>query len=73
MQKGRSTALDSVRGIAALFVIFYRSVLYGNDAAASVLVPPIQDLTTPYLWLPKFILTVANGHVAATSPPARAQ
>lgn len=60
----RNSALDSIRGLAALFVIIYHSILYGNSTAVSVLVPPIQELTTLNERLYKVVLTIVNGHNA---------
>ena len=62
--QGRSTSIDSLRGIAAVFVIFYHAILYDNETALSLLNPPIQDLGSNYLRLLKILLTVVNGHNA---------
>lgn len=62
--QGRSTSIDSLRGIAAVFVIFYHAVLYENETAISVLNPAVQELGSDYLRLLKILLTLVNGHNA---------
>jgi peptidoglycan/LPS O-acetylase OafA/YrhL len=64
LERKRNASIDSLRGIAAVLVIFYHSILNQNDAALSVLVPPIQDLNTNYLRFLKVFLTLTNGHNA---------
>jgi peptidoglycan/LPS O-acetylase OafA/YrhL len=60
----RNTALDGLRGLAALSVVFYHALLHREDLIASVLSVPIQQLGTAQAILQKLYLTLFNGHSA---------
>lgn len=64
MGRGRNAAIDSLRGIAAVFVIFYHSILASSEAALSVLNSAVQDLQSPYLRMVKLLITLTSGHNA---------
>lgn len=63
-QEYRSLALDGLRGVAAVAVIFYHAILHHEVLVQTVLPIPIQDLTSSGdRWI-KFFLSVFNGNNA---------
>ncbi|TPM62079.1 acyltransferase [Mesorhizobium sp. B2-2-1] len=62
--QGRSAALDGLRGLAAVAVVFYHAILDQSAATVAVLDPPIQGLTSYREAATKIALTVANGQSA---------
>lgn len=60
----RSRALDGLRGVAALAVIFYHSILHHDVLVNTVLGTPIQDLTTRRDIGTKIALMLFNGNTA---------
>lgn len=60
----RSHALDGLRGLAALAVIFYHCLLLDPRLPRNVLPVPIQDLTHPGDIIAKFALALFSGSLA---------
>jgi len=60
----RSRALDGLRGIAALAVIFYHAILHHEVLVGTVLVQPIQDFASSRNVITKILLMIFNGHSA---------
>lgn len=60
----RNTALDGLRGLAALSVVFYHALLHRKDLIDSVVLVPIQRLGSTEAVLQKLYLSIANGHTA---------
>lgn len=60
----RNSALDGLRGLAALSVVFYHALLHREDLINSVLIAPIQNLSGSEAILQKLFLTLFNGHSA---------
>ncbi|MBZ9873068.1 acyltransferase [Mesorhizobium sp. BR1-1-9] len=60
----RSTELDGLRGLAAVAVVFYHSILYPGNNASTVLLEPVQSLSSWRDVITKIALTILNGHSA---------
>lgn len=60
----RSHALDGLRGLAALAVIFYHSLLLDPHLVRDILPVPVQDLTHPGDIAAKFALVMFSGSLA---------
>lgn len=60
----RSRPLDGLRGLAAVAVIFYHSILAMGPAPLALLDPPVQSFGTTRSILTKIVLTALNGNTA---------
>lgn len=61
----RSVALDGLRGLAALAVVFYHAILHMDPSLVDrVLYPPAQTMDSARSVATKLALSLANGHTA---------
>jgi len=60
----RNKALDGLRGLAAVSVIFYHSILHHEVLISGVLIVPIQNLSSARDVLTKIFLFIFNGNNA---------
>ncbi|MGY4171612.1 peptidoglycan/LPS O-acetylase OafA/YrhL [Bradyrhizobium sp. USDA 4529] len=62
---GRNVALDGLRGLAAMSVVFYHSILSLNpDLLGAVLMGPIQHVPDTRSAIAKLLLAACSGHMA---------